>query len=258
VLIVLPPSETKRPPPDEGPPLDLASLSFPSLTPMRRRVLEALVATSAEPDAFRRLMVGPSLADEVVRNTWLTEQPARPALEVYAGPLYQALDAASLTRPARERADRRLVVISSLWGVLRPTDRIPAYRLHVCSRLVGMDRLEPPWRTVLPAALREAAGSRGPIVELRSPSYQAVGMPDGLEDRTVVVRVVRDDDGSARVPNDPAKRTRGELARHLVEADIEPGAPEELATVLGDRWPVELTPPSRPGGTWTATVAVPA
>jgi cytoplasmic iron level regulating protein YaaA (DUF328/UPF0246 family) len=256
VLIVLPPSERKRPPPDEGPPVDLASLSFPSLTPMRRRILEALVATSAEPDAFRRLMVGPSLADEVVRNTWLRDQPTRPVLEVYSGPLFQALDAATLSAAARRRADRQLVVISSLWGALRPADRIPAYRLHVCSRLVGMDRLEPTWRTVLPAALREAAGSRGPIIELRSPSYLAVGMPEGLEDRTVVIRVVRDDDGSGRVPNDPAKRTRGQLARDLLETGTDPGTPEELASVLGDRWPVELLAPSRPGETWTATVAI--
>jgi cytoplasmic iron level regulating protein YaaA (DUF328/UPF0246 family) len=223
---------------------------------MRRRILDALVATSAEPDAFRRLQVGPSLADEVVRNTWLTEQPTRPALEVYTGPLHQALDAGTLTAVARRRAGAQLVVISSLWGALRPTDRIPAYRLDVCSRLVGLDRLEPTWRTVLPAALREAAGSRGPIVELRSPSYQAVGMPDGLEERTVVVRVVRDDDGSGRVPNVPAKWTRGEVARHLLEADADPDDPEELITVLRDRWSVMVTPPARPGETWTATVAV--
>lgn len=257
MLIVLPPSETKRPPPDEGSPVDLGTLSFPSLTPMRRRILRALIATSAAPDAFRRLQVGPSLAHEVARNTWLTEQPTRPALEVYTGPLYQALDGADLSPSARARAERQLVAVSSLWGAVRPTDRIPAYRLHVCSQLVGMDRLEPTWRTVLPAALCEAAAFRGPIVDLRSPSYQAVGMPDGLEARTVIVRVVRDDDGSGRVPNDPAKRTRGALARHLLEADADPRGPEDLAPILGDRWSVEVTPPSASGERWTLTVAIP-
>jgi cytoplasmic iron level regulating protein YaaA (DUF328/UPF0246 family) len=257
VLIVLPPSETKRPPPDDGPPVDLASLSFPSLTPMRRRILAALVATRAEPDAFRRLHVGHSLADEVIRNTWLPAQPTRPALEVYSGPLYQALAASTLSERARRRAETQLVVVSSLWGAVRPTDRIPAYRLHVCSRLIGLDRLEPTWRTVLPAALRAAAGPNGAIVELRSPSYQAVGVPDGLEDRTVVVRVVRDDDGSGRVPNDPAKRTRGELTRHLLEADADPSDPEAVCAILSERWSTGLTPPARSGQAWTATVAIP-
>ena len=34
-----------------------------------------------------------------------------------------------------------------------------------------------------------AAGPSGAVVDLRSPSYQAMGKPSGLEERTVVIRV---------------------------------------------------------------------
>jgi uncharacterized protein len=249
MLIVAPPSDTQQAPPEDGEPVRLEDLSFPALNATRTRILDALVETSAGPDAFSRLYARPSMAGDLARNTRLREVPTRPAAEVYAGPLHRALDLSTLPGDAREHAKRELVITSALWGALRPDDRIPAYRLDVCSRLVGLDRLEPTWRTVIPEVLAEAADDRV-ILDLRSPGFQAIGLPAGLADRTVTLKVRQRVDGGF-IGDVVAKRARGHAARHLLETGADPADPDQLADALAERWPVELEPPDRPGHTWT-------
>lgn len=256
MLIIVPSSETKRPAPSRGRPVDLEALSFPALGGVRAQLVDALLETSAGADAFSRLLVTPVLGEEVARNTRLLELAARPALEVYSGTLHDGLDAASLSPAAKARAARRVVVASALWGLLRPSDRIPPYRLNICARLVGVDGIEATWRTVLPEVLAEAAGPRGVILDLRSGSYQSCGMPAGLGERTVTLSVASEDPGK-RLGNVFVKRARGLAARHLLETGADPRHPAGLAEALGGRWPVRLDTPSKRGGPWTLTVLLP-
>jgi uncharacterized protein len=255
VLIMVPPSETKRPPAASGRPLVLDELSFPSLLPTRRQVADALIRTSADPDAFERLHVGPAIAPQVVRNIHLFELPAIPVLDLYTGPLHDGLDAAGWSAAACERAGDSLVVVSPLWGTLRPTDRIPPYRLNVWANLIGIDRLDHTWRAVLPDVLAQAAGDTGVVLDIRSPMDQAMGYPTGLGDRTVILKVDQGPPGN-RLGDVISKRLRGAAARHLLESGADPAGPHELVDVLGDRWPVRLASPERPGRPWTIMLSI--
>ncbi len=246
MLIIIPSSESKRTSRGRGRPVELESLSFPTLTPTRAAILDALIATSTRDDALRRLQVGPALAEEVERNARLRELPAHPCLAVYTGVVHGGLDATSLSPAARRRANRSVVVASALWGLLRPSDRIPSYRLHICSHLIGLDGLEATWRKVLPAVLAEAAGPRGVVLDLRSSSYQAAGRPTGLGDRTVTLQVQGVGDGS-RLGTVITKRVRGEVARHLLESGEHPANPRSLAEILAERWPARLDRARTPG-----------
>lgn len=254
VLVLLPPSESKHPPPEHGAPVDLERLSFPQLAEVRARVLDALIKTSARPDALTRLMVGASLAGEVERNTRLLDLPARPALEVYRGTLYETLGAATLSGPAARRAQSEVVVVSPLWGAVRPADGIPTYRLNICAALVGLPALEPMWREVLVPVLTDAAGRRGAVLDCRSSSYRAVGTPSGLDDRTATVRVRRPGDDRRPVGAAVGKRTRGEVVRHLLHSGADPDTPQQLAEALADRFDVKLVHPSRPSSPWSLEV----
>ena len=252
MLIVVPPSESKRPPASAGRPVDIEGLSFPELTPTRREIVGALIRTSAGLDAFQRLQVRPTLAREVALNTHLLELPAVPVLDLYTGPLHEGFDAARLSRPAAARAQGAVVIASALWGALRPSDRIPPYRMHICAHLRGMERVADAWREVLPGVLADAAGD-GFVIDLRSPVYQAAGTPRGMGDRTAVLRVDQGPLGH-RIGDVVAKRVRGEAARHLLESGVDPVDIEELSDSLSARWPVRVSEPERPGKPWTLTL----
>ena len=255
MLLIVPSSETKRRPLPTGPPIDFDQLSFPELTPTRRRVAQALVETSADLDAFERLGVGPTLAPEVARNIHLLELPAMPVLDLYTGPLHEGLDASGLSPAAMSRADRCLVITSALWGALRPSDRIAPYRVQLYVELIGMDRLDHVWRTELPDSLADAAGAEGVVVDFRSRPSQAAGRPAGIGHRTVSLRIDQGPPG-ARLGDVVVKRLRGQVAHHLLESGADPQDAPGLADVLADRWPVRLDAPDRNREPWTMTLAL--
>ena len=257
MLVILPPSETKRPPPPAGTALDLDDLSFPELGPMRTRVMDALIATSLRSDALERLGVRSSLRPEVARNEALRDLPTRRAADTYSGPLYGGLDPEGWSPELWAQAERHLVIVSGLWGALRPADRIPAYRLHVCARLAGLDRLEPMWRMLLPDVLNEAAEGEGPILDVRSRSYLAVGRPPDLDEQTVTLRVRPSPGGPAHIGDVIAKRVRGEAARHVLASADDVRDPLDIADRLRSRWSVEIDPPSARHREWLVTLEAP-
>ena len=147
MLILLPPSEGKTSP-TKGPRLAWPKLSFPELATVRKEVADALVRLCNGPAAKARTALGISARqdDELARNQALLTAPTAPAGDVYTGVLYDALDLASLDARARRRAASDIAIASALFGILRVTDRIPAYRLSADTTLPGLGRLAGIWR----------------------------------------------------------------------------------------------------------------
>jgi uncharacterized protein len=211
VLVLLPPSEGKAGGGD-GPPLELSGLSFPELGAVRERLVSALEDTARRDPAGLRAALGLSAgqAGEVAKDAALTTSPTLPALRRYTGVVYDVLDVPSLTGAARRRASTSLVVASALFGLLRPTDAIPAYRLSGGTRLPGVGGLAAVWRPALEPLL---AGQRGLVVDLRSGAYAALARAPGA----VEVRVLREADGRRSTVSHDNKWTKGRLARLLCQ-----------------------------------------
>ena len=241
MLILLPPSEGKTAP-VRGDALDLPALSHPALTPTRTAVLDALVAASARPDAVDVLGVGAGIADEVARNVDLRSAPAAEARRVYTGVLYAAAGLDRLTPAARRRAADAVRVVSGLWGLVGPEDRIPAYRLSMGVDLPGVGPLAALWREPLRAELDARATAGELLVDCRSATYLAAWKPPrAAQGAWVQVRVLREVAGRRSVVSHHAKHTRGVLTRHLVSRrGAAPGSPRDLERVARELVGTEL------------------
>jgi len=260
VLILLPPSEGKAAP-ARGKPLDLDAMTMPELREARAEVLDALVtlcrpgspdlpleSASARHLATQTLGLGKTQSDEIDRNAALRTAPTARAEQIYTGVLYEALDLPSLETAAKRRASTWVAITSGLFGLVRPHDRIPAYRLSGDVSLPGLGPVAAHWRGVLEPAVLEAAGG-GLILDLRSTTYAGFWRPHaGVGGQVASVRVLHEVGGERKVVSHFNKATKGRLVRSLLTSGDHPASPAELVEALGDHgWHVEVERAGRTG-----------
>ncbi|MCF6389257.1 peroxide stress protein YaaA [Mycobacterium sp. MBM] len=227
MIVLLPPSETKRSGGD-GPPLRLDELSFPALNAPRRELTADIVALAADVPACRRALGLTAKQDaEIERNAALMTAKTMPAIDRYTGVLYDALDIGSLRGAHAARARSRLVICSAPFGLLRADDAIPPYRLSASSKLPGRPTLAAQWKPALEPVLAELA-ARELVVDLRSGSYAALGR---MDDAVRVNVLAEHPDGHRTVVSHFNKAHKGALARALASTRSEPDDAAKVATV---------------------------
>jgi hypothetical protein len=212
VLILLPPSEGKAPG-GAGDPVDLAALSWPELTAARKKVATALVAICRRSPKKARDLLGLSeaLDDDRVANTELDASPTMSAGHRYCGVLHDAFGYPTLTSAVRRRADDSVVVFSGLWGAVRPTDQLPAYRIGINTNLPRIGPLPTYWRGPLLKALDEEIADLGAL-DLRSSGYTHMVRPSsGLHPIAITAP-----DGVKSASSYQSKVAKGRLVRELV------------------------------------------
>ena len=150
-------------------------------------------------------------------------------MNVYAGVLYQALDWGSLSPAAKKRGETALAIISAKYGVVRPTQRIESYKEKIDNKAM---------RAPVAAVLDPI--TTGLIVDCRSSTYKTVW--HSPVDITVEVRVSTVVDGVRTVVTHMSKKTRGEIARWLLQSRSVPKTPEDLYAIVSEKYPCALTP----------------
>jgi uncharacterized protein len=150
-----------------------------------------------------------------------TPANSKPAVLAFAGDVYDGLQAASLKTADFSWAQQHLVILSGLYGALRPLDRLQPYRLEMGTALKtgGAKDLYSYWGDTVAEHLNTLlAGESAPVVvNLASQEYARVALRPALRARVVecVFEEVRE--GEPRVISFFAKKARGLMARYAVQ-----------------------------------------
>ncbi len=229
-LLLLPPSEGKAPG-GRGSPWRAGRLCAPELDERRAAVLAALAAAMDRPEPARSKLLGvkgAALTAATLADAHAADAPTLAAIERYTGVLYDALDYASLPGTDRRRVDAQVRILSGLWGVVRPRDPVPDYKLKMGATLPPLGRLSTWWRAPLTAALAPEVRGRT-VWDLLPHEHRAAWAPDlagpGAPRQIISVRfldeVGRSGSTDLVVVSHWNKLLKGALVRHVVATQLD-------------------------------------
>lgn len=168
-------------------------------------------------EAKARYKASESLVREAMR--WNEEEvPMGRALFAYDGIAYRYLSPDRLAEESLDYLERHLLILSGLYGALRPFDGISAYRLEMQTRgpFFGEKDLYAFWRKRLPPSLAEET-----VWNLASEEYAKLLRPFFPPERFIDFVFAEKEGGRLIEKGVYAKMARGAMARYLAERKAE-------------------------------------
>ena len=147
-----------------------------------------------------------------------TKSNSCPAMYTFAGDVYRALDALSLDAKQVDFAQQHLRILSGLYGVLRPLDKIKFHRLEMGSGFPAPDgsSLYDYWSEPVSNLLQSDLGKTGVIVNCASNEYVKAVTKSKFAGRWIDINFKQQRDGKLKSIGILAKRARGQIARFAV------------------------------------------
>jgi cytoplasmic iron level regulating protein YaaA (DUF328/UPF0246 family) len=209
----------------------------------------------SKPRLAREMALSPKLAGETkaLHARWgHGDEAVAPALFAFTGLVYKYVAAETWTAAQVRDAQRRLLILSGLYGLLRPLDQVAAYRLEMGSRF------KPPraanlvtfWRDTLTAELNARLKPGQPVLSLAAQEYVKALQVAQLKGPLIcpVFKEVRPD-GSLKTVPVHAKMARGALVKHVFTTGVK--RPADLVDFGEMGWEATTEPPA--AGPWLFT-----
>ncbi|MDT7855163.1 peroxide stress protein YaaA [Rubrivirga sp. S365] len=194
---------------------------FSELNPERRALIDALQtqmeeATEAELGALLGVK-GDTLEEAVAINRDIYRSPLMAAVDRYSpGVMYAAMDFAGLPTGSQRRLLENGVIFSGLFGLLRPDDLIPNYRLRMDAKVGDLGKVASYWRPVLSDHLNALLKGQA-VWNLLSGTHEAAWDDAGTYARMIRLKFYREDESGERTAvSHGVKELRGALVAFIV------------------------------------------
>lgn len=191
-------------------------------------------------------------------GTWkrtATPENSRPAALAFDGDVYDGLQARALAMPDLEWAQEHLVILSGLYGALRPLDRLQPYRLEMGTRLAnphGADlydfwgqRIAKYLRQRLAELHQAQPATEAVVVNLASQEYFRAVDRKALKTRVLDCSFEDWKNGGYKIISFHAKRARGLMARYAIERRVQTVEELQGFNTDGYVWVPEASQPDR-------------
>ncbi|MFK7847161.1 MAG: YaaA family protein [Rhodothermales bacterium] len=229
ISILLPPSEGKK---SGGNPFapdmfDYRSSStfnyFSDLNPERRKLINVLQETIEKGEDLESLfgVKGDNLEEALDSNLTIFKAPLMSALDRYSpGIMYKSMDFAGLPTGAQRRLLENAIIFSGLFGLLRPDDLIPNYKLKIDASLPEMGKVSKYWRTYVSPLLNETLADHV-VWNLLPKAHRDVWEDAHTYKQMVEVSFYDEVNGEMKALTHGVKPLRGQLVNYLVREMVE-------------------------------------
>ena len=144
------------------------------------------------------------------------------AIFAFNGDVYDGIDANTINTSNHEKLQNSLRILSGLYGILKPFDKIKAYRLEMGTKISinGSKNLYDFWKENVTKSLVNELNENDIIVNLASNEYFSV-IDQSLISNTIVSPQFKDfKNGKLKIISFYAKKARGLMTRFLIDNDI--------------------------------------
>lgn len=186
-------------------------------------------------------------------QTWhqpFTPGNAKQAVLAFSGDVYTGLNAPALPEEKLKIAQRKLRILSGLYGILKPLDLIQPYRLEMGTRL-GVGRAKDLygfWGDKITRKVQEAIDNSGSKILVNLASNEYFKSIDKKKLKAEIVTPVFKDmkNGEYKMISFYAKKARGLMTRFIIENNIEKADDLQAFDVDGYHFNPRLSKPNRP------------